>query len=86
MCDLFLVVKDVEIASYANDNMPYIVVDNTDQVTSDLQNASASLFNSPDKCHLLIHESWKKKKKKKKIACNIKGNSKCGRLLVINNL
>ena len=66
MCDLFLLVKDVEIASYANDNMSYIVVDNIDQVTSDLQNASASLFNSPDKYHLLTYSSMKVEKKRKR--------------------
>ena len=61
--DLFLLTKDVDIATYANDNTPYIVGDYIDHVISALQNATASLFEwfldnqmkttNPKKCYLL---------------------------------
>ena len=44
LCDLFLLTKDVDIATYADDNTPNIVGYNIDQIISALQNASASLF------------------------------------------
>ena len=55
---------DIDIASYADDNTPYIVGDKIDKVISD-----ASLFRwfsnnqmkaNPDICYLLIDESCKK--------------------------
>ena len=36
--------KDADIASFADDNTPYIVGDNIDQVVLALQNAAAFLF------------------------------------------
>ena len=66
LCDLL---KDSDIANYVDDNNPYIVGDNIDQVISALQNVAASLFNwlidnqrkvNPDNCHLFINESCKK--------------------------
>ena len=55
---------DIDIASCADDNTPYIVGDKIDKVVSD-----APLFKwfsnnqmkaNPDICHLLIDESFKK--------------------------
>lgn len=64
LCHLFILIKDIEIVSYAYDNTSYIAGENIDQVISVLQNA-ASLFNwfsneseSWD-CNLLINESCK---------------------------
>ena len=63
--------KDEDIvASYADDNMPYVIRDNINQVLSAFQNATTSLFKwfsdnqmkaNPDKCHLIIDESCKRK-------------------------
>ena len=41
LCHLFLLIKDVDIASYADDSTPYIV---GDQPISALENAATSLF------------------------------------------
>ena len=85
--DLFLLTKDVDIATYANDNTPYIVGDDIDHVISALQNATASLFEwfldnqmkttNPKKCYLLIDEICQK------ITGNIISNSKCEKILEI---
>ena len=66
MADLFFNMNDIDIASEANDNTPYIV-DNTDDeiiIIKSLEEASAALLqwfandflkNNSDKCwHLLI--------------------------------
>ena len=50
LCNLFLLIKDVDIDSYADENTPcfvrdYIVGDNKDQVISALQNDVASRVN-----------------------------------------
>ena len=64
--DLFLLMKDEDIASYADENTPYMVRDNIDQIVSALQNAATSLFKrssdnqmkaNPDKCHLPLKET-----------------------------
>ena len=62
-CDLLLLMKDVDIASYAGNVYVLIVIvrDSIDQVISALQNATVSLFKwfsdkqikaNPDKCHV----------------------------------
>ena len=84
-----LLIKDVDFASYADDNTPYVIGDNIDQVISALENAAASLFNwfsdnqmkaNPNKCHLLINKDCKKHIN---IDGNIIGNSNCEKLLGI---
>lgn len=85
MRDLFLLTKDVDIATYANDNTPYIVGDDIDHVISALQNATASLFEwfldnqmkttNPKKCYLLTDEICQK------LTGNIISNSKCEKIL-----
>ena len=44
LSDLFLVVKDVNFASYANDNTFYQSCRNVDDVTNDLQLSAEKLF------------------------------------------
>ena len=87
LCDLFLLMRDVDIAIYGDDDTPCILGDNIDQATSDLQNAAASLFKwfsdnqmiatNPKKFRSLINESCKM------IVGNIIKNSKCEKLLRI---
>ena len=62
LANLLFIVNDIDIANYADDNAPYIVVDNIDDLIKSLEEASTALFqwfdnllkSNPDKCHLLI--------------------------------
>ena len=60
---LFLIVNDIDIASYADDNTPYMIADNADDLITSLEQASNSLFewyknnllnSNADKCHMLV--------------------------------
>ena len=62
LCDLFMVMKDFEFASYADDNTPYATGENIEDLIIKLQNASKTLFQwftdnqmkaNPDKCHFI---------------------------------
>ena len=62
MCDLFLIVNDVDFANYADDNTPFASANTPVEVLECLDNASIKLFEwfsnnqmkaNPDKCHLL---------------------------------
>ena len=62
MCDLFLIVNDVDFANYADDNTPFASDNTPVEVLECLDNASVKLFEwfsnnqtkaNPDKCHLL---------------------------------
>ena len=63
LIDLFFIIENTDIASYADDNTPYISADDIDGVIKSLEETSATLFkwfsdnlmkSNPDKCHLLI--------------------------------
>ena len=63
LADLFFIVKDMDIASYADDATPFIVEDNIENLIASLEEASNTLFvwlknnrlkSNPDKCHALI--------------------------------
>ena len=63
LIDLFFIIEDTEIASYADDNTPYVIADNIDGVIKSLEEASEILFKwfndnlmriNADKCHLLV--------------------------------
>ena len=60
MCDLFFIVNEIDFASYADDNTPFVSGDRLDVLDS-LENASLKLFDwfsnsqmkaNSDKCHL----------------------------------
>ena len=62
--------RNVDIASYADDNAPYIAEENIDQIISALENSAVSLFKwfsdnqlkaNPHKCDFLITETCKRK-------------------------
>ena len=62
MCDLFLIVNDVDFANYADGNTPFASGNTPVEVLECLDNASVKLFEwfsnnqmkaNPDKCHLL---------------------------------
>ena len=44
LIDLFFIIEDTDIASYANDNTPYFSVDNIDGVITFLEEAPSILF------------------------------------------
>ena len=63
LIDLFFIIEDTDIASYANDNTPYVIADNIDLIIKSLEEASEILFKwfnddlmkiNADKCHLLV--------------------------------
>ena len=45
LCDLFFEMNDVDFASYADDNTPFFVGNDLDEVIFKLQNASITLFS-----------------------------------------
>ena len=66
LCDLFFTVKNVDFASYADDNTPYTTGENIEEVISKLEKDASSLFKwfsdnqmkaNPDKCHLLLNNN-----------------------------
>ena len=63
LADLFIIIDDIDIANYADDNTPYITADDKDGVIASLENASNTLFkwfgdylfkSNADKYHLLV--------------------------------
>ena len=66
LADLFFVISNVNIASYADDNTPYISADNIDDIIKSLEKTSTALFqwfgtnflkNNPGEFHLLINSN-----------------------------
>ena len=62
LCDLLFLVNEIDFASYADDNTPFVSGDRVDDVLNSLENASLRLFDwfsnnqmkaNIDKCHLL---------------------------------
>ena len=63
LADLFFIINDIDIANYADDNTPYVIADNIDDLIKSLEEASTALFlwfdnnllkSNPDKYNLLI--------------------------------
>ena len=63
LADLFFTVNDIDIASYVDDNTPYMIADNVGGLITSLEQASNGLFewlknnllkSNADKCHLLV--------------------------------
>ena len=66
LADLFFIWNDVDIASYADDNTPYVIADDINGVITSLEKASKALFecfennllkSNAYKCHLLVSSS-----------------------------
>ena len=60
---MFFIIEDTDIASYVDDNTPYVIADNIDGVIKSLEEASEILFKwfndnlmktNAEKCHLLV--------------------------------
>ena len=63
ICDLFIMIDDINIANYADDNTPFVSGDTPLNVITSLENAAEKLFEwftnnhmkaNHDKCHLLM--------------------------------
>ena len=63
LCDLFLEIEDIDIASYADDNTPYVCNQDPIEVVEKLQNTYRTIFSwcvknhmkaNPDKCNLIF--------------------------------
>ena len=66
LCNMFLLCKDVDFASYADDNAPYCIGKTPKEVISQLEKSSVSIFEwfennemkaNPGKCHLLLSKN-----------------------------
>ena len=66
LCDTFLFCNDIDFASYADDNTPYCIGKTPEEVISQLEKSSKSIFEwfennglkgNPDKCHLLLSKN-----------------------------
>ena len=90
ICDLFIIMDDIDFASYADDNTPYTSGSTIPEVIVSLKDISSRLFKwfndnqmkaNPEKCHLLLNSSstW---------TITLEGNdilnSKCEKLLGVN--
>ena len=62
LCDLFLIVENTDIVSFADDNTPYTKRNSIEEVIQKLKNAAKTLFQwfsdnqikaNPDNCHFL---------------------------------
>ena len=87
LADLFFILNDVDIASYADDNTPYVIAGDINGVITSLEKASKALFewfennllkSNADKCHLLVSSSDAENLRVSEY--DIK-NSKCEKLL-----
>ena len=63
---MFLFCNDIDFASYADDNTPYCIGKTPEEVISQLEKSSKSIFEwfennglkgNPDKCHLLLSKN-----------------------------
>ena len=87
MADLFFIMSNIDIASYADDNTPYIAADNIDDLIKSLEEAYTALFqrfdinllkNNPGECHLLTSSNENTRVKIGKYEIE---NSECEKLL-----
>ena len=68
LCDLFFIMNEVDFASYADDNTPFFVGNDLDEVIFKLQSVSKTLFQwfadnqikaNPSKCHFICSPNLK---------------------------
>ena len=66
LADLFFILNDVDIASYADDNIPYVIADDINGVITSSEKASKFLFEwfendllkgNAKKCYLIVSSS-----------------------------
>ena len=90
LCDLFFLIDDIDFASYAVDNIPYIIGNNMEEVIFKSQTLSKILFQwfmdnqmkaNPDKCHFICSTN---DTVNLIVENQIIGNSKSEKLLGVN--
>ena len=66
LCDLFFIMENIDIASYADDNTSHTTGNAIEEVIQKLENAAKTLFQwfsgnqmkaNPDKCHFLCNSN-----------------------------
>ena len=66
LCDLFLIMENIDIASYADDSTPYTTGNPIEEVIQNLENAAKTPFQwfrdnqmkaNPDECHFICSSS-----------------------------
>ena len=64
LCDLFLIMENIDIASYADDNTPYTTGNSIEEIIQKLENAAKMLFQwfsdnqmKANKCHFLCNSN-----------------------------
>ena len=89
LADLFFIIKDIDIARYADDTTPFIVKYNIETFIASLEQVSEDLFNwfknnrlkrNADKCHVLVSTN---KSIGVKIGNYTIDNSECEKLLEV---
>ena len=89
LCDLLLIMENIDISSYADDNVPYNTGNSIEEVIQKLENPAKTLFQwfrdnrmkaNPDKCHFLCSSN---REVSLTIANQIIKNSKFEKLLGI---
>ena len=89
LADLFFVLKDIDIASYADDSTPFMVENNIGNVIASLEQVSDALLNlfknnrlknNVDKCHVLVSTN---KLVGIKVGDYTIDNSECEKLLIV---
>ena len=87
MCDLFIILEEIDFASYADDNVPFVSEATPENVVSSLGSCSASLFErfsnnqmkaNPEKCHIIMNVN---RPHTIKISGHTISNSYCEKLL-----
>ena len=90
ICGLFFIIKDCDIANYADDNTPYLSRKNVEEVLNGLENVSSNLFQwfaenklkgNATKCDLLISSG---ENVRVNIGTSQIRNSDCKRLFIRN--
>ena len=89
LCDLLLIINNINFASYEDENTPYTTDESAEKVIGKLEIKAKSLFKwfsgnlmktNPDKCYLLISST---SQSKLKIGNETIKSSICGKLLGI---
>ena len=90
LTDLFFIANSMDIANYADDNMPHATANDIDSLIASLEEASKSLFtwfdnnlmkSNADKCHLLVSSN---EKVTIQISSHEIANTKCEKLLDVH--
>ena len=55
LCDLFLTMENIDIASYADVNTPYTTGNSIEEVIQKLENLANQLKANPDECHFFCN-------------------------------